>query len=442
MADKEAKAEEERIKKIEDLRAEADENEVQRQINKIKLKRDREKDSLSGSDEQNAEAGGLIDEIAQREIDAVLEKEKEKLEKVRDQRKEFEQKEAEAELEGVLQQIDQRVLAELEALKNKDLTLAEAEAERDRIKTEAEAEKVQLRIESELLTEEEILELKMALWEEEYEAFENREERKIKAADKAAKEQARLQKKTEGIVRDSAESMGQAFALLFSGQEDAAESFGKLLIGIIFDTLEAAIRMNAISALAVEVGTKGFLGLPTGLLAQSLVLGLLKGLKTVVNGAFEDGGQIPQSFPAKTGGTIKGPDHTRGGVKFVTPSGFLGEAKGGELILNDMQQIMAARLFGNDVFQRIGVPNVKKRNVYNDGGFIPLVASQSQIQSAQVATQVSGGFDQALVAMFGQMVSENNSYLLKQTAQMFGDEINKERRLKDRRQEAIEINRV
>lgn len=76
---------------------------------------------------------------------------------------------------------------------------------------------------------------------------------------------------------------------------------------------------------------------------------------------FEGGGRVP-SFPAETGGRIEGPSHEGGGVPFVTAAGFVGEARGGEVILNEEQ---VRRLGGAPVLRRAGVPG------FNEGGRIP-----------------------------------------------------------------------
>lgn len=117
---------------------------------------------------------------------------------------------------------------------------------------------------------------------------------------------------------------------------------------------------------------------------QSIAAGLraTRQINTIARSQFEGGGSVPRrghrvsdplyspmgdsqavSFPAKTGGKIEGPSHEEGGVKFITKWGFLGEARGGEVILNEDQQ---KALGGPKVFREAGVPG------FETGGQIPL----------------------------------------------------------------------
>jgi len=203
-------------------------------------------------------------------------------------------------------------------------------------------------------------------------------------------------------------------------------------LGVVFDTLEAVIRANAITALSSEVGTKGLLGLTTGAIAQAVVLGLISTLRSVLQ--FEDGGQIP-FFPAVQGGKIRGPSHENGGVKFQTRQGFLGEARGGEIILNDIQQQRARMKFGSNVFSEIGVPGFTG-SMYNDGGFIPLVANGTQL----VSSSSSGGVQD--IDGITELITRTNRVLLESVAVIFSNEINKERRFNERRNKSIMANRI
>lgn len=414
------------------LNAEIIEDEFDRQRAIAELNAETQISGLVGDPKQIEENTQLIRQLLADQISVIDKSEADMAAKRSKMNAEFRQSEHESEINDLLLFNEEMAQIEREALEEQNLGIEEYKAELRAIEKAAEIEALNIRLLDESLTEDQILEYKREIWDLENEEFISKEEEKLEAAEKSAKRQEEIANRVRTAVTGGIESAVGAFGELFQGGEDQLENFGKGVLGAVFDTLESVIRANAIAALSSEVATKGLVGLGTGAVAQAIVLGLLSTLRSVLQ--FEDGGQVP-FFPANQGGRIRGPSHTNGGVKFMTKGGFLGEARGGELILNNIQQMKAKLMFGDGVFGDIGVPGFSGSK-YNDGGFIPLVANGTQL----VASSSSGGAQD--IDGITQLITESNRALLESVAIIFSNEINKERRFNERKSKSIMANRI
>ncbi len=210
---------------------------------------------------------------------------------------------------------------------------------------------------------------------------------------KAANEQAALQKKvadsTEKAVKGIGEALGNFIVDSTKDSEEAFKAFAKSTATIILDLIgqQLTLLVTRIFSTTASVSTGGAAGLVQLALVQGLIQGGISALKSQI-GSFEGGGRIkPErltdlgifknggsvAFPAKGGGIIQGPSHDGGGVKFFmrqNGKNFIGEAEGGEMILNKQQQQKGAQLFGPDYLSRIGVPD--SHNIFSNVDRMPI----------------------------------------------------------------------
>ena len=406
LLEKKAKNEEDAASKISKLKAGLVEDEFDRAIALKELSKEDAVASLVGTPEQIEEQKRLLEDQLDNEIALIEEKRKEKEKKDQEGHKK--------KLEGDRVKSEEAKIAAVEAIRDLSASVAIAtitdKEELDRqlklIDLNSQLEANRIKLENTTLTLAQQQELLRNNAEIERNINQVKNEDINEQNEEAAERRAEIEEALNSAYAAGLEKLGEAFVGLFSGQEDAMKVFGKVILGILFDVLESAIRANAIAAFAVEVGTKGLFGLPSGFVAQAVVLGLLKGLRSVL--AFEDGGAINQLledsgsylgsyngggslFPAKRGGLIKGPSHKNGGVKFKLKNRgkqFMGEARGGEVILNEGQVENIQSIGGSDIFKQAGVPGAGKNGFYEGGGFVPQVASLSPATSSQASTRL------------------------------------------------------
>ena len=210
------------------------------------------------------------------------------------------------------------------------------------------------------------------------------------AQEDAARRALETQEMINGAVSSGIENTASALVGLFGDQEASLEDFGRAAVGTVLDTLEAIIRANAISALAVEVGTKGLFGLPQGLIAQGLVLGLISGLRGIIA---EDGVTIDRGGRIDERGVIRGRRHSQGGVD-MTINGRNVNAEDGELVERhpDGAIQIHSRQDTNRLLQNISPPERYAGSLYARDGVI--VASGGGISAGQVASIVRGTIEQ------------------------------------------------
>lgn len=381
----------EAAKKIIDINNQLIEDEFKKREEEAKTKSSRAILSLVGTPEQIKEQSDLLGEQLDNELEqiAIAKDEKIKLELEKD-RKGLE----EAKLEKI------EVAKQFASLLAENAIEDEEELQKRlrEIEILSVIERNRIKLQNQDLTEGKKLEILRQSAQAEKDLNESKNTDITEANQEAIDARKKMEEDLEDAYEEGLQSLGAAFGALFDGQEDSMKAFGKALTGILFDILEKAIKANAISALAIEVGSKGFLGLPTGFAAQAFVLGLLKGLRSALK--FEDGGDLDQSFsfPAKRGGMIRGPSHSSrsGGVPFLhKKSGRQGLAEGGEMILNKSQQLALMGMAGNDIFRRAGVPLRGGIRKFEGGGsFIPNIA---RIQPKSVGSSGAFGGDQLIL---------------------------------------------
>lgn len=196
---------------------------------------------------------------------------------------------------------------------------------------------------------------------------------------------------------EALEGIGNAVGQLFvDASEDgkaAFEEFGKAVGGVILDLIEKQLILLATSAFSQPDSVLTFGA--SGALRIALITGLIKGsvgaLKSVIG--FEQGGGIDReslggrstdSFPSRTGGLIVGPSHENGGVKFrLKGTGLVGEARGGEVIMNEDSVQAGIDMYGPDFLDNIGVPLSDSfyRN-YDTRSFVPQIAENRNTSRA------------------------------------------------------------
>jgi len=452
------KDEQNAVKKIEDLRNSLINDDFDRKIAELRTRVGREIVGLSGTPEQIEEQKKLLNESLDAQIAIIEQKRKEAIDK-EDQnfKKREEKKRVDEEKLGLLQiqgATDAARLAAISTIENEE----ELQRQLRIIKLQGQINSNNLLLENERLHEAERNALLLENAKKRGEISKIQNEAQTEAAEDAAAEQQRIQDDLNRAYQEGFEQLGEAFSLLFSGQEDAMRAFGLAVLGILLDVLENAIRANAIAAFAVELGTKGLFGLPQGLVAQGLVLGLIRGLRGLIN--FKDGGFLDMlegigqaslgtyagggaiDFPAKTGGEIRGPSHSKGGVPFVLRKGgraYVGEAEGGEVIMNKAQVKKAKAIYGNDVFAQIGVPG--EAMYAQDGAFIPQTVSPSDVRVADPQGFAKDDFDY-LIEGIGEENKKLNDQTVRKVTRAMGASLNAQNRREERELLSIRLNQI
>lgn len=141
------------------------------------------------------------------------------------------------------------------------------------------------------------------------------------------------------LFMNMSSSIGQALGESFNDVEDA----NRRIVLSILEMVRNAARMYIAMAMAREVGTKGFIGLGTGIALQVAVEAILAAaINNIKTSGFAEGGMVRQS---------DGPRYTKNKGDSVLIS-----AAPGEVVMTEEQQRRANRAAGFNIFSAARVP--------------------------------------------------------------------------------------
>ena len=291
--------------------------------------------------------------------------------------------------------------------------IAEAERQLQIRLLEIEQQAILDRTELEILNEDERLERLNEAAQKEIEINALKNEKLIEDEQKVAEQRQEYLNAVNEANRQALEGIGNSIGeFLINVSEDSEAAFNQLgesILETLLDLVAQQITLLVTSSFAQpdSVASFGASGALRVSLITGLIQGAVQGLKGLILNSFETGGRIPKSFPGAAGGRIKGPDHTRGGVKFMTEDGFIGEAMGGEIILNPDQEQALKALFGDGVLGDIGVPGEPSSNGSRNtdaGNFIPQVSVPTYVVQSQSVEISDSSIDKFIEAnVNGQM---------------------------------------
>jgi len=233
------------------------------------------------------------------------------------------------------------------------------------------------------LNTEERTEKLIAIAETEREIEEKKNQDLLVMEEELRAKQAEFLEKYNELNRAALEGIGEAIGTFFVNAakdgEDALKEFGKAIISTLLDLIFQQITLLVTTSFAQpdSVTSFGASGAARVAVITGLMTGALGALKGLLVNSFESGGIIPYAFPSLAGGKIIGPSHENGGVNFVTKGGFVGQARGGEIILNETQQKALEDNYGADVLGVAGVPGFSVGPGSDAGSFTPNVVSPS-----------------------------------------------------------------
>lgn len=184
-----------------------------------------------------------------------------------------------------------------------------------------------------------------------------------------------LKKKQEVFTSVSQEAQGVFTQFLEQGNLSFKE-FQKALLKTALKAIANRVRIASVEILAQEISQKSFFGAITAGILVGVVNGAFSALQSKIE-SFAFGGVV-DGVPALTSGRITAsPNVPR------QPSGdnVLAYVKRRELIMNEPQQERAKRIYGSDIFQRIGIPG------FAGGGLIGNTPPQVVNPNRQTSTQ-------------------------------------------------------
>lgn len=186
----------------------------------------------------------------------------------------------------------------------------------------------------------------------------------------------------------SQEAIGAAMGEFFAGQERDAAQFGQELTRIFLTAAKNLLRIKLVEAGIISLAspdsvlTFGAAGLIRSAIVTALMEGIFAGLDSALQG-FATGGVVKS-----TGGVItpaSGAPITRANGDNVLMTG-----KVGEKILNDDQQRRAERLYGSDLWKRIGLPETAQRSLiqpFASGGTLTFAKGRGGIADLPTLNQ-------------------------------------------------------
>lgn len=235
-------------------------------------------------------------------------------------------------------------------------------------------------------------------------------ERDEKAEEEFQKRLKTAERQSRAIAK-FAEKAGEAFGEALVNGEGTKEAFKELMKDLIDIIVQAEL-----AALAIKLGT-ALAALPFSI-AQ--VVGLtaaiagVAGLGAVGKAAidrFEEGGEIKSK--ASAGGTVVGPSHKQGGVKFrVRGTNYIPELEGGETVINkrssemfrqELSAINSYKGYGKR-FADGGLIENAPQVLKPQGDSVSLSYESIVLQAELIASKVSNSQLEVLVAQNDQLI--------------------------------------